>query len=108
VHSTFPIVGADTLPDVVRADERLPTLQTTAFVVGQLFVFTMSSVFTEIPRIWDWRTAPRARFCLRQLWPHTGGTLAWPPAEVTDADADSFSTAFVTYSDNLALRVGYR
>jgi hypothetical protein len=108
VHSTFPVLETEYLPSTLTVDDRHPTLQTTAFVIGQLFVFAMSCVYPEIPRGWDWRTANRAPSCLRQIWPHNGGALVWPAAEMNDAYAESFATAFVKYSDDLALRVGYR
>jgi hypothetical protein len=108
VHVTVPILSSENLPSAEASNDRLPKLQTTAFVVGRLFVFAMSSVFAEIPRLWDWRTAPRARTLLRQLWPHIGGTLVRPCAEMTDTQAEAFATAYQGYSDDLALRVGYR
>ena len=68
----------------------------------------MSGPFAEITYGWDWRTAPHAAGKLQQVWPIVRRPLSWPLSDVTDADADLIATAFVRYSDDLALRVGYR
>jgi hypothetical protein len=82
-------------------------LQTTSFCVGQLFAFAMSSQFPEIPRGWDWRTAPTAKAKLHRIWPIEKPEIMWPPAAMTDAEAQSYSVALANYMDNLALRAGY-
>ena len=107
IHAGLPVLDTKNLPSVATLDERLPNTQTTAFVIGKLYAFVMSSAFPELPRLWDWRTAPRALSCLRRIWPIRGFPLPWPPDDMTDTDAESFATAFVRYSDDLALRVGY-
>jgi hypothetical protein len=68
----------------------------------------MSSVFPEITRGWDWRTAPHAHVKLSPIWPIKNNSVCWRIADMTDDDAQSFATVFVRYSDDLALRVGYR
>jgi hypothetical protein len=108
VHVTLPISDSENLPEVLSDDDRLPKLQTTAFTVGQLFAVAMSSHFPRITGLWDWRTARRARTRLEQTWPVKYATIFWAPPIMTDADADSFGTAFMRYSDNLAKHVGYR
>ena len=108
VKASFPVLNTDDLPDVVSDDDRRPTLQTTAFTIGQLFAFSMSSHFPEIPPGWDWRTAPRARDLLRRIWPPTGWAIKWPPNSLTDTDGQSFGQAVIKYFDDLAVRKGYR
>jgi len=108
VRATFPILSSETLPPSITPDDRLPNTQTTAFVVGKLFVSVMSGPFPEITRGWDWRSAPRASSCLQQIWPMLKAPIYWPLSDMTDADAESIATAFVRYSDDLASRVGYR
>ncbi len=108
VHVTLPMTDSDDLPEVLSDDDRLPKLQTIAFTVGQLFAVAMSCHYPGITGIWDWRTARRARTRLEQIWPVKQMTLFWPPPTMTDADAESFGTAFLRYSDKLAKRAGYR
>lgn len=105
VHATFPVASS---AKNIANENRLPNTQTTAIQIGALFIFVMSSAFADIPQLWDWSTAPRARRCLRQLWPHKSGTLVWPGLDMTDDDADTFAKAFYRYSDDLAQRGGYR
>jgi hypothetical protein len=105
VHATFPVASA---AKNITNEDRQPNTQTTAFQIGELFVFVMSSIFPDIPKVWDWENTPRARRCLRQLWPHVGGTLIWPGLDMSDADADTFAKAFYRHSDDLAQRAGYR
>jgi hypothetical protein len=108
VKASFPVLNTDQLPETISDDDRSPTLQTTAFTVGQLFVLSMSSHFPEIPRGWDWRTAPAARTLLKQIWPLTHQVINWPPTSLTDADAHSFATSVIRYFDDFAMRTGYR
>jgi hypothetical protein len=108
VRATFPILDSKVLPEVVSAADRLPNTQTTAFVVGKLFVFAMSGPFRQITRGWDWRSAPAGRSRLQQIWPVEKAPIYWPAGDMTDTDAESIATAFVRYSDDLASRVGYR
>jgi hypothetical protein len=108
VKASFPILDAAHLPDVVSDHDRRPNMQTTAFTIGQLFVFAMSCQFPEITAGWDWRTTPVARTKLVTLWPVTAGTtVQWPPVGMTDAEADAFSGAVIFYFEDLAKRRGY-
>jgi hypothetical protein len=105
IHATFPFASSGmNIPN----EHRLPNTQTTAIQIGALYIFVISSVFGVIPRIWDWSNAPRARRCLRQLWPHNNGTLIWPGLDMSDDDADTFARAFHRYNDDLAQRCGYQ
>ena len=106
VHATFPVAPSG--KKIIVDEDRLPNTQTTAAKIGELFVFVISSVFPDIPRVWDWKSAPRANRCLRQLWPHDDRTLIWPGVDMSDDDADTLAKSFYRYSDDLASRVGYR
>lgn len=107
-HASHYLSEAENLCDIIPVDDRLPNTQTTAFQIGKLFVLAMSSAFPEIPKGWNWRNAKRARSCLEQIWPETGGAIFWPPPVMTDNDAEAFSTAFARFHEELALRLGYR
>ncbi len=107
VKASFPIVNADKLPDTISDEDLAPTMQTTAFSVGNLFAFAMSCHFPEIPIGWDWRTAPRARDILTRVWPIRSPMIAWPPSPMSDDDARSFSEAVVGYYEDFARRRGF-
>ncbi len=108
VKASFPVINADILPDSISDADLAPTLQTTAFSVGVLYVFAMSSHFSEIPRGWDWRTAPAARKLLKPIWPANPYGLGWPSGPMSDEDAKSFSAAVVRYFEDHALGTGKR
>jgi len=108
VRVTFPILDSENFPSGEVILDRRPNSQTTAFTVGKLFVFAMACPFPRITHGWDWRTAPRARVCLQQIWPILSNPITWPLLDLTDDDASGISTAFRRYSDDLAKRVGHR
>lgn len=106
--ASFPVVNADEVPAVPSGEDQRPTMQTTAFTVGRLFAFAMSSHFPEIPAGWDWRTAPLARTKLVKLAPPTGQIITWPPETMGDKDADAFAGAVMFYYEDFAKRRGIR
>lgn len=108
VHVTMPILASKNFPGREPKDVARPNLQTTTFVVGKLYVHTMSAEFPEVVHGWDWRTDPGANVALTQIWPIQYPSVFWPVREVTNAEAESFSTAFMRYSDDLAIRKGWR
>jgi len=87
VKASFPVVNADELPEATTDQDLAPTMQTTAFSVGNLFAFAMSCHFPEIPLGWDWRTAPEARDLLKRIWPPSSSSIDWPPSPMSDVDA---------------------
>jgi hypothetical protein len=84
-----------------------PNVQTTTFVVGALYISVLSGPFQPLIDTWDWGTARRARARLVQIWPIKYLDLFWPPPTITDADAESFATAFERWSIDVARRRGY-
>jgi hypothetical protein len=108
VRVTMGILDSKGLPDVIAAKDRVHNTQATAFKIGKLYLATMTCAFPEIPAGWDWRTAPRAQTRLQQIWPITTRFLNWPAADMTARNAGDFATAFKRYSDDVALRHGYR
>jgi hypothetical protein len=75
--------------------------QTTTFMIGELLVHTMSAAFANHARDWDWRTWPRGRQVLTQIWPIAETATVWPIQSVslTDADAYSIARAFFGWVD---------
>lgn len=107
VKATFPILDVEDIRDVKATDARRANLQTTAFTLGQLFVFAMSCEFPEIATLWDWRTAVGARVNLRRIWPAPVSEIKWPPPSFGDARAKAFASAVIRYYEDLAIRTGY-
>jgi len=103
-HLSSHVLNTDTLPDALTDEIDRPNTQTTTFCLGEMFAFAMSSEFPEIPRGWDWRTAPSANFKLHRIWPMKQPEINWPPATMTDAEAQAYPVAFAHYMDDLALR----
>ncbi len=108
IHSAFPILDADELPATVSEDDRRPNGQTTSFVVGKLFFFTVSTPFPGLMDGWDWRTARRARSRLEPIWPIKYPVIYWPPPSLSSDDVASVGTSLTRYFEDLALRKGYR
>jgi len=108
VKASFPVIDADEVPPDMTGRDLAPTLQTTAFSVGNLFAFAMSCHFSEIPRGWDWRTAPKALRLLQPIWPTKLTSVDWPPPPMSDDDASSFSTAVVRYYEDFAKRLAQK
>ena len=107
-HAVLPILDAERLPENVTEDERRPNTQTTTFTVGRLLVTVISCPFPSITRGWDWRTAPRARGALRQIWPIDQAPLGLSLQRLSHVGANMIADAFVRYSDRIALEKGYR
>jgi len=103
-HLSLHVLDSDTLPDGLTDEHTRPNTQTTAFSIGQMFAFAMSSEFPEVPHGWDWRTAASANLKLHKIRPMQESSIAWPPAEMTDAEAQAYPVAFVHYMDR---RVGF-
>jgi hypothetical protein len=107
-HLSLHVLDTDTLPDQLTDEPARPNTQTTAFSIGELFAFAMSSEFPEIPPGWDWRTATSARINLRRIWPIEKAAIRWPPPAMTDQHATAYPVAFAHYMDDLARKVGYQ
>lgn len=61
------------------------------FVLGKLFVHVFSS---SLPKLVSRRNPDRSGRFLRQVWPITERFIVWPPATMTDAEADHFATDY--------------
>jgi hypothetical protein len=48
VHATFPVASSE---KKIANEDRLPNTQSTAFQIGELYAFVLSSVFPDIPRV---------------------------------------------------------
>jgi hypothetical protein len=97
VHSSVPIYSAGDTAPVTDDGRPRPNAQNTTFVVGQLYVHTMSGPYPNFVHDWDWRGTDRARDLLRQIYPTVYQRIAWPSTELTDDDAIKFATAFQNF-----------
>jgi len=106
-HVSIPIYSAKDIPGRKASNRREPNHQATTFTVGQLYVHVFSGHFRNLIMDWDWRTAPRARSCLTQIWPIQFPLAMWPTQDMTDADAEAFSMSFVRWSGAIAEKFGW-
>jgi hypothetical protein len=105
VHFTFPMLDAKDMPKPEDVEPPFPNTQITTFTVGQLYVHTMSSAYSETVAKWYWGLgpAPTAGKLLAQIHPHKESIIAWPPTALTDRSADDIAGAFKRYTDALSL-----
>ena len=108
VRVILPIGSEKNIKKGLTDDLRTPYVQTTTFVVGELYISVLSGPFQPLIDIWDWRTARRARTRLEQIWPIKYLAIFFQPPSITDADAESFATAFERWSADVAKRTGYK
>jgi hypothetical protein len=83
-------VSGETRPGLQAALVEVADSQTTAFVLGTLFVQTFSSYRTNIDAL-----ATGERLGLRLLWPTTGDTVLLPTRVLSDIEADGISRSFI-------------
>lgn len=96
-HNLFSFTEEELAKGTYRASEK-PNTQTTAYVVGQLFVYVFSSAIPEVVTLW--RFDGRADTLLRRVWPPNDLDIGWPPSEtMLDRDADSIAAAFGRFFD---------
>jgi len=105
--ASFLFWNTESPMDGAASDDDPPNTQTTAFKIGSLYVFVLSSALPGVAPEWRWWSAPRARVLLQQVWPITNFTVKWPAGYMTNDDAETFSTAFVNYADHLRRLQGF-
>lgn len=87
VHNPLPVSSAQ--HRIRRTDAGLPrpNTQTTALVVGQLYIFAASSDTNVFDR---WQV-PSEAAKLAQIWPLRRNIVAWPAKTLTDRGADQIA-----------------
>ncbi len=101
IHFTLPILAAGDIPKEPLPEFDPPNTQVTTFVVGQLYVHTMSSV--DSANIDKWATTLHHAFpFMVPLLPHRESFIAWPPTTMSDRDADLIASAFHRYIDRIS------
>jgi hypothetical protein len=96
-HASVPIYSAEDIAPLTDDGRPQPNSQNTTFVIGRLYVHTMSGPYPNIVHGWGWVGADRARSLLRQIYPTVYRRIAWPTSELTDHDAIKFAAAFHSY-----------
>lgn len=91
VHNTL-FVTAENIPGPIDASGRAMNMHSSTFVVGEFYIHLMSSlVATKITRAWNF--FGRGDGPMRQIWPHTGDEIRWPPPTMDDATAFFYANA---------------
>jgi len=106
-HCDIPVLESkDTPPSGVPPQSNT---QITTFMVGEFFAHAMSAEFSNHARDWDFRTWPRARMLLSQIWPIKETAMVWPTTamSMTDADAFNIGRAFFNWLDSIARLHGF-
>jgi hypothetical protein len=90
VHNPLPISSAQ--HRIGRTDTGLPrpNTQTTALVVGELYIFAASSA-TDVFDRWE---VPGEGAKLAQIWPLRRNIVGWPTETLTDRGADQIAGSF--------------
>jgi hypothetical protein len=92
-HYVAPILDAK--ESVQRTTDRLaqPNTQSTTFVVGDLFVHTISSTGDrDLIKGWVWPLTSRFAIHLPQIFPRRESFIVWPPQSLTDFDVELISS----------------
>jgi hypothetical protein len=93
VHLAVPILDGKDI--IAQKGAPLPNMQTTTFVIGQLYVHVMSCPsFPKLIDNWAWPFGSRLARLQAQLWPPKESLIAWPPDSITDGDADIIPLLF--------------
>lgn len=91
VHTTVPILEPEEIADSKVAT---PNTQSTSFIIGKLYVHTMSAHNPDHTMVWNWNRDWRALLRLVSLWPLEEQYIFWPINSLTDRDAEKFSVMF--------------
>lgn len=73
-------------------------------MIGELLAHAISAQFPNQVRDWDFRTWPRARVLLSQIWPIKETAMVWPTQtmSMTDRDAFNIGRAYFNWLDAIA------
>ena len=96
IHAAAAISNTENGSDIQMGEDNVPTPNTqwSTMFVGRLYIHVASSsAAPDYIRDWNWRTTPRARRLLVQVWPVRDKIIAWPILPLTSVDARRFATA---------------
>jgi hypothetical protein len=100
VHNPLPISSAQHRIRKTETGAPRPNTQTTALVVGQLYIFAASSA-TDVFDRWE---VPGEGVKLAQIWPICRNIIAWPTKTLSDRDADQIAGSFFLAVDEIGRR----
>jgi hypothetical protein len=90
VHNPLPISSAHHRIRRMQNGFLRPNAQTTALVVGELYIFAGSSVMD----VFDGWNVPGEGAKLAQIWPIRRNIIAWPTKTLSDRGADQIAGSF--------------
>lgn len=99
VHASIPVYDAAQVAEVEATGRPQCNMQTSTFVVGELYVHVLSGAHIDFVRDWHWTAAPKARAMLPLLWPRSEDFIAWPINAISDHEAILYSRAFFNWVD---------
>jgi hypothetical protein len=105
-HTSLPIVGGEQLPSADFVYTPLPNTQTTTFVVGELYVHTMRSLYPDLCGNWHW-LGTRLRYNLIPIWPIRHEFIVWPFHVLSDADVTASSDMFIKFCESAVHGTGF-
>ena len=101
VHHPLPISSAQHRIRRIDSGSPQPNTQTTAFVVGQLYIFAASST-TDVFDRWQ---VPGEGAKLAQIWPIRRNIVAWPTKTLSDRGADQIAGSFFHAVEEIGRRI---
>jgi hypothetical protein len=105
IHNTVPVSSPKNRIKRNDAGAPLPNTQTMAFAVNKLYIFAASSA-TDIFE--DWRITANGVKKLTQVWPFKRNIIGWPPAPLSDREADQIAGAFFLFAEERGRRNAIR
>jgi hypothetical protein len=100
VHNPLPISSAQHRIRKMETGAPRPNTQTTAVVVGELYIFAASSA-TDVFDRWE---VPGEGAKLAQIWPIRRNIIAWPSKTLSDRDADQIAGSFFLAVEEIGRR----
>jgi hypothetical protein len=100
VYNPLPILSAQNRLKKSEAGLPRPNTQTTAFVVGELYIFAVSSD-TDVFDRWQ---VPGEGAKLAQIWPIRRNIVAWPTETLSDRCADEIAGSFFLAVEQIGRR----
>jgi hypothetical protein len=106
-HCDIPVLETKDVPPAGVPPQS--NMQITTFMIGELFAHAMSTQFPNQVRDWDFRTWPRARVLLSQVWPIEETAMVWPTQtmSMTDLDAFNIGRAYFNWLNGIARLHGF-
>jgi hypothetical protein len=100
-HNVFPISREGDIVEMMDNGLPRPNTQTTTFVVGELYIHAFSSALKEMVNMIRIGPNTRGESTFAQIWPRNDSVIVWPANPMTDRDADTVASAFLTFAQKV-------